>query len=369
VYIARIDPEGNYLWGKAIGTENAIDQAFDLVETTDSSLVATGRCIEQGTFYAFVMKLDQDGELEFHKAYGDTLQYSSAYGIIEASGGGFALTGSTTVMKENFQSYPDEFIIRTDALGDSIWTRTYHGTNPDHSENGSSIIEVANGYAIAVATMSYPTSGFVPNKHVVLTTDWDGNITKAKSFNSGGSHYPYITKPKDNIGILLSGFTTNYSPANFKPLIIRTNDALESGCNETDLLPLTSMEYPDFQLRNPAYVISSGGSLIDSDVSDVLIWADTMICSEILNPCNVESVWETDPSDQPVLWYNPSGGQLQSDADCTFDQLSIVDVGGREVNYIMQGREVLIPDLSEGCYIAVWMCGQRSVAARFMVIR
>ncbi|MBK6832027.1 MAG: hypothetical protein IPG92_15435 [Flavobacteriales bacterium] len=38
VYIARLASDGSYLWGKSIGTENTIDEAFDIIETQDSSL-------------------------------------------------------------------------------------------------------------------------------------------------------------------------------------------------------------------------------------------------------------------------------------------------------------------------------------------
>jgi hypothetical protein len=50
------------------------------------------------------------------------------------------------------------------------------------------------------------------------------------------------------------------------------------------------MEYPDFQVSEPSYEISSGGSFVNSSVSAELVWADSMICSNIVNPCTTASL-------------------------------------------------------------------------------
>jgi hypothetical protein len=334
VYVARIDSNGNYLWGKSIGTHLNIDQAFDVFETGDSMLISTGRYIEQGTFYTFILKQDGSGNVQFLKAYGDTNQYSAGYAIVESALGGYAITGATTVMKTNYQSYADEFLIRTNTTGDTLWTHTYHGMNPDGSENASSLIEIPTGFLVGVATMSYPTIGFVPNKHVVLRTDGTGNLVMAKSYNNGGSHYPYITNPRDGIGLLLSGFTTNYSAATFKPIIIRTDANYSSGCNETDLLSQTVMEYPPFQVRTPAYVVASGGSLINSTISANLMWTDSVICAMILDSCSntTTGIERTATISSEKVFYNSASNEIiASGFTDSVDEMILYDYSGRVI--------------------------------------
>ncbi len=332
VYIAKIDSNGVYQWGRAIGTAANTDQAFDIYETHDSSLIATGRYIEQGTFYSFLLKMDESGMVNYLRAYGDTNQYSCGYGIIEAAGGGYAITGSTTIMKASYQSYCDEFIIKTNTNGDTVWSRTYHGNNPDGSENASSIMEVGNGFVVAVATMSYPTVGFVPNKHVVLKTDLSGNMNMVRSYNNGGSHYPYITKPADGVGILLSGFTTNYSSSTFKPIIIRTDNSYDSGCNQTDLLSQTVMEYPPFQFRTPNFVVASGGSLINSTISANLIWTDSVICAHIVDSCTIShlSIVENKNKANGKVYFNSSSDEIILEGfERDINSVEVYDYSGR----------------------------------------
>ena len=361
VYVARIDSNGSYLWGKSIGTHLNIDQAFDVFETSDSMLISTGRYIEQGTFYTFILKQNAAGNVQFLKAYGDTNQYSAGYAIVECAGGGYAITGATTVMKTNYQSYPDEFLIRTNSNGDTVWTRTYHGTNPDGSENASSLIEIPTGFLVGVATMSYPTIGFVPNKHVVLRTDLSGNLVMAKSYNNGGSHYPYITNPRDNIGLLLSGFTTNYSATTFKPIIIRTDANYSSGCNETDLLSQTVMEYPPFRVRTPLYVVASGGSLISSTISANVLWTDSVICANILDSCsNVTTGIASIPlTSAGNVFYNSATNSILLEGflnDIT--KISLYDFSGRLIANDSNTNQMHIGKCSPGIYFIIVNSGK-----------
>jgi hypothetical protein len=198
--------------------------------------------------------------------------------------------------------------------------------------------------------MSYPTSGFVPNKHVILKTDFEGNMSKVFSYNNGGSHYPYITKPKDNIGVLLSGFTTNYSPVSFKPILIRTDDALESGCNQTDRLSQTVMEYPDFQVREPSYEISSGGSFINSSVSEELIWADSMICSNIVNPCTTSNMWALESDNRTgYLSFDPSSQTIQLfEFNEEIMQIQLFDNSGKLVAQQKGNINLMVPSSFSG---------------------
>lgn len=356
VYVARIDSNGNYLWGKSIGTHLNIDQAFDVFETADSMLISTGRYIEQGTFYTFILKQNGAGNVQFLKAYGDTNQYSAGYAVIECTDGGYAIAGASTIMKTNFQSYADEFLIRSDSNGDTLWARTYHGTSPDGSENASSLIEIPNGFLIGVATMSYPTIGFVPNKHVVVKTDLSGSMNMVKAYNHGGSHYPYITNPRDGIGLLLSGFTTNYSSSTFKPIIIRTDVNFSSGCNETDLLSQTVMEYPPFRVSTPAYVVASGGSLINSTISANLVWTDSVICANILDSCSnvTTGIVQNENVSGEKIFYNSSTHEIiLTGFESSANETELYDYSGRKILSSKNSNTIKSGKIPAGIYFVV----------------
>ena len=91
--------------------------------------------------------------------------------------GNYVVTGSSTLNQNSFQDYPDEFLMKTNTDGDTLWCRSYAGSNIEGSENGSSVVVTPDGsFAVGVATFSYPSVGYVPNKHCVLKTDKDGHM-------------------------------------------------------------------------------------------------------------------------------------------------------------------------------------------------
>ncbi|MEO5569811.1 MAG: T9SS type A sorting domain-containing protein [Bacteroidia bacterium] len=291
-YLAKLDSNGNFLWGKTFGTHLNYDEAFDVLETPDQGFALTGRYITNGAFHAMLLKTDSIGAFKYIKAYGDSNHSTNGFALINIPGGGFAITGSTTVLKNSFQDYPDEFLIKTDQNGDTLWTRAWHGSNSDSFENASSLLMTPNGdFVMAIATASYPTIGFVPNKHMILQTDGFGHIILARTYNNGGSHYPYLTKAVDGFGYLISGFSNFYTP-DFNPVLIRTDSNFVSGCNETDVTSMTIEQQPQLFVKTPSCVLDSGGSVTNAITENSFSFTITSLCENIIDSCTITSVAE-----------------------------------------------------------------------------
>ncbi len=87
----------------------------------------------------------------FAKAYTTTLD-QSGNDVMQTSDGGYLIAGSTTTSIVNDV---DVYIVKTNASGDTSWTRTYGGNSPDYP-NG--MIETADGnYIFVGSTMSFGT--------------------------------------------------------------------------------------------------------------------------------------------------------------------------------------------------------------------
>ncbi len=319
VYLAKLDSGGNFLWGRTYGTAQAYDEAFDVVETPDHNLALTGRYIADGAFHCLLLVTDSIGGLKYIKAYGDTNHNTTGFALINVPGGGFAITGSTTVLKASFQAFPDEFLIKTDANGDTLWTRAWHGSNSDGSENGSSLLMTPDGgFALGVATFSYPTTGFVPNKHMILRADKDGHMLFARTYNNGGSHYPYLARATEGYGYLLSGFSNLYTP-DFNPLLIRTDSLFASGCNETNVTPLTFEQQPLLHVKSPAVLTGAGGVAAPFSAESAFALPVNALCQNIVDSCSVPSVVPYPGSSGPAamrVYPNPASGLFAVRFDC-----------------------------------------------------
>jgi len=137
--IIRLDSSGDSLWIRRFGAVGADDAGHMIIELSDRSFLAVGQGRRSGTTDLYMVKVDTLGNLTWSKHYGGSgSEY--AYGVVETADGGFMIAGSTTT---STQGGSDLWLLRTDALGDTLWTRKfdYH----DGLDRGDGIVAASNG--------------------------------------------------------------------------------------------------------------------------------------------------------------------------------------------------------------------------------
>ena len=326
VLTMRLDTAMNVLWARTLGNPQAIDNGFSIAVDSSGYPISTGRFIVpnaagDGTFFSYYLRMDPDGNVMAFKGFGeyDVPHRTYGYGVTATSDGAILLSGSTTILKDNHQSMPDVYLIKTDLSGEPQFQTIFYPTlGQDRSESGSSVLEMTDGrYAIGVPTMSFTThtQGFVPNKNAVFVTDTNGTISEARLYNNGGSHYTQL-EPRPG-GYVLSNFSTQYgAPGSFKPLIIATDDSLSSGCNEINVSNELAQESGfwnvvdinaqiDSQYNTQPYAIASdyafqfAETLCESEeslvvellVQDTVCLGDTLVAVAMSNEPGVTYTW------------------------------------------------------------------------------
>ena len=338
VYMLKINGDGDILWTQTYGTQGATDDAYAVVEDTDGSLVITGRVFYEGYFRCLLMKTDATGNVIFNHGFGKFDHTARGFDVKVTSDNKYLITGSTTIAEDNFTSLPDPFLIKTDKNGLPEFINVYDITvGNDNSESGSSIVELPDGnYAIGVPTQSFSshTIGPVPNKNAVYFIAQNGDLTGAKIYNQGGSHYTRVLTTRDG-GFILSNYTNFFNSivGEFRALIIKTDENFESGCNEIDVsnevaVANTSWETIVLELTN-----SNGGQDFNSSTeTDFQYDGITTLCETLPEPpvadfsfsnaCLAETILFTDDSEGNILNWNwdfdGSGNSLLQDPEFTF---------------------------------------------------
>lgn len=278
VGLIKLNSDGTLVWNKTFGNANQYDEGSAITILNDGSYLVTGRYISMGTFNAFLLKTDTSGAMQWLKCYGDTLQHMWGFDVKELGNGDLILAGSTTLLKPNYQSYTDNYVMRLNSVGDTVWTKIFYGT-PDLFENVSSIlIDAQENIILGVATASYVTPGFVPNKNAIMKFSPSGNLLAAKIYNNGSSHYTRINPSHDD-GVILSGYSTMYAgPVGFQTLFMKMNQALNTGCFDTDVTALTVVTSNSFKVTQPLPLLgTSGTSLANSTVFNTVV-VDSVLC-------------------------------------------------------------------------------------------
>ncbi len=133
----------------------ASENASDIKQTSDGGYIVSGLQFVPATStqLAFLLKLDADGAVQWNKTYSGGYTNGSDlfhnYRVIEASEGGYLMLGTTSSFGVG---NPKVFLIRTDAFGDTLWTRTYGGTA---GNDGNSIFQSEDGGFVIGGSFSF----------------------------------------------------------------------------------------------------------------------------------------------------------------------------------------------------------------------
>ncbi len=130
-------------------------------------------------------------------AYGGT-NLDDAYGVTTTSDGGLFIVGRSRSFSQQF----DVWLVRTDAVGDTLWTRAYGGAGYDH---GAEVCEnELGGAAIVGWTQSYGAGGM--DMYVIYTAA-DGDTLWTRVYGSTADDFAHAVTTTTDGSIVVGGST------------------------------------------------------------------------------------------------------------------------------------------------------------------
>lgn len=123
----------------------------DIIATSDGNLVICGELERTGSGFmdAFLLKLDQQGNLLWFRTYGEEGR-EGANTVRELPGGGFLLAGYTGLFGEGQQ---DILLVETDAMGEPAWQKVLSDRN---DSAGQKILVQPAGGAMLLGQSTLP---------------------------------------------------------------------------------------------------------------------------------------------------------------------------------------------------------------------
>ena len=175
-YLLKIDSAGKYQWQNTFGGLN-IENAFCVKQTLDSGFVICGytNSFGNGGYDAYLVKTDPQGNLQWERSYG-TGDWDFTYWVEQTNDDGFILAGESYGFGNNTQAW----LIKTDADGDTLWTRAFGSPETDDFKEVHQTID--HGFIAAGTTTG--TSG--DKDFYLVKTDSAGNTKWEKSYGGSG---------------------------------------------------------------------------------------------------------------------------------------------------------------------------------------
>ena len=214
VYLVKTDAFGDTVWTRTFGGYHN-DQGYDVKQTVDGGYIITGKIIPPGQPYGdvYLIKTDENGDEIWTQNYGGddgTLGYS----VVQTSDGGHMVTGYVNIISSDHCYI---FLMRTDADGDTIWTRTFD--NYYMQGKGWDVIRTQDGNYVA-AGQTWPVgSGDV----FLMKFDDNGDTLWMRNYGGDLLEFGNSVKQTQDGGFIIAGGSKSYGEGQYDVYLIRTD--------------------------------------------------------------------------------------------------------------------------------------------------
>lgn len=292
------------------------DEIRYILQTTDGGYICCGLTEESDNYYVMILKLDTNGEEEWHVVnydlngtiLGQTDNWIFTMHILQTNDGGFLFSGWSTILVDVEGEYiwlPAGYLWKTNATGATDWLQHYYSVEELGLDFLYCTEEISMGYAACGFRIYYDISGqIIDIRGFLMETDSDGNLQWFQSYDAGGDDDELgALCSTDDGGYILTGYTTSSLVNNGALWMVKTDG---DGNKQWDKI----FDGPDFEYTyvKGCYQTSDGGYLMAGNTASY--------------GAGLVDVWviKTDSSGNEM--WNKTYGYARSDYSWSMDQTS-----------------------------------------------
>ena len=199
VYLTKTTASGDSLWTRTYGGTND-DGGYSVQQTLDNGYIVTGYTLSFGNVVqVYLIKTNSGGDTLWTRNFGGAGN-EFGYCVRQTSDTGYVVAGNTNSFGNGNQAY----LIKTNASGDTLWTRTNGGTG---SEGASSVRQTSDlGFIVAGNTSSFGNGDQV----YLVRANASGDTLWTRTFGGAGSDYGYSVQQTQDGGFAVAGWTSSF---------------------------------------------------------------------------------------------------------------------------------------------------------------
>jgi hypothetical protein len=255
VYLIRTKPTGDTVWTKIFGGFGK-DEGMSVQQTADDGYLIAGntRSFDVGANdHVYLIKTDTTGDTLWTKTYGGTI-WDYGYSVHQSADGGYIIAGITNSFGSGLY---DVYLIKTDATGDTLWTKTYGGAGYDYAYSVQQTTD--GGYIIAGYTHSFGAGG---SDVYLIRTNPTGGTLWTKTFGGTGDDGGWSVQQTADGGYIIAGRTKSFGAGNYDVYLIKTDSSGNSGCHQTNTATIVTT--PATIVTSPATIVASPATIATS---------------------------------------------------------------------------------------------------------
>ncbi|MEP6647316.1 MAG: T9SS type A sorting domain-containing protein [Saprospiraceae bacterium] len=214
IFLMKINSSGQIQWFHDYG--GVVDyRSNSVARTLDGGFVITGyKHLYPLSSGLLILKTDSQGSLEWDHEYRGP-KYVQGNDVIQTSDGGYAVIGTNG---NGYYGNPDIYLLKTDANGDTLWTKKYGDATPDF---GNSIIEIANKNLVFCGAAFWLDNTDSYSDATVVQTDSMGKIIWAHGYENADNSSAISIKKTIDGHFILSGSVNDPLTTGYKGYLLK----------------------------------------------------------------------------------------------------------------------------------------------------
>ena|GEM_PF-429458 len=257
-YIVRTDSLGNTVWERVFGL-GFLDHCWSVLEAGSGGFVASGEMApHEGQSGYGLLKLDSSGDSLWAKNHGIMTYRGCVRGV---SDGGYIMVGASP----GVWTGDDLCLVKTDSLGELIWTRRYGGSA---SDIGHDVCETSDAGFIATGeTRSFSSS---PDIYMVRTTA-SGDMIWEKAYGGSETDRGYSVAQSPDGGFLVAGYTRSSGAGEGDAYLLKTNSLGDSLWARTYGGPMGDDAVSHQSTSDGGFIMTGGTRSFGAGLADVFL--------------------------------------------------------------------------------------------------
>ncbi|MDD2891260.1 MAG: T9SS type A sorting domain-containing protein, partial [bacterium] len=233
-YLIKTNSSGDTLWTRTYGG-HLLNNGYCVSETQDSGFVIVGETFSFGAgapsySNAYLVRTNSLGDTLWTRTYGGT-KGECGWSVSKTYDGGFIITGETTSFGAGSPNYSNVYLVKTNSSGDALWTKTFGGAT---GNSGWSVSEPQDsGFIIVGTTNSFGIGSPNYSNVYLVRTNSSGDTLWTRAFGGTDNDGCYSVSETQDNGFIMVGTTSSFGAGGHDVYLIKTNSSGDTLCTRT----------------------------------------------------------------------------------------------------------------------------------------
>ncbi len=238
IWLLKLDQDGDTLWTAlhcGVAGIMVLGAGGHCVAELDDGFIVTGRIENLEKEGLWILRTDTLGDTLWTRKYGTSSCQASGYSIKLTLDGGYIIVGKDALYFDTNYVW----LLKTDSMGDTLWTRTWGGGENSLDDKGYSVDVTADS--------GYVLTGIIDKDICLIKVDQEGTTEWIRTFGGDLVDIGYGVQQTADGGFITTGMVDNIALTYFAKLWLAKTDSLG---NVAVTEPVTPTPHPDWEVLN-----------------------------------------------------------------------------------------------------------------------